>query len=132
MNWVHAVSLTGPRQQRARRRAAGPSPVSLCQLRQPADRLGRRQQVRDQGSAVAPALAMSAARRHWHCDGTDPLPTGAEALDEPFSTFSSWFLRITCDRCGKDGLLPPRKPECGCTRHLGCELRNRPFGFFDG
>ena len=73
--------------------------------RQPADRLGRRQQVRDQGSAVAPALPMEPARRHWHCDGTDPLPTGAEALDEPFSTFLSWFLRITCDRCGKDGLL---------------------------
>jgi len=25
-----------------------------------------------------------------------------EALDEPFSAFPSWYLRITCDRCGKD------------------------------
>ena len=24
-----------------------------------------------------------------------------EALDEPFSAFPSWFLRIECDRCGK-------------------------------
>jgi hypothetical protein len=22
-------------------------------------------------------------------------------LNEPFSAFPSWFLRITCDRCGK-------------------------------
>jgi hypothetical protein len=40
-------------------------------------------------------------RRHWFSYGTDPLPTGAEALDEPFSAFPSWFLRIECDRCGK-------------------------------
>jgi hypothetical protein len=29
------------------------------------------------------------------------LPTPAEALGEPFRAFPSWFLRITCDRCGK-------------------------------
>jgi hypothetical protein len=40
-------------------------------------------------------------RRHWLSYGTDPLPSGAEALDEPFSAFPSWFLRIECDRCGK-------------------------------
>ena len=39
---------------------------------------------------------------HWRSYGNDPLPTAAEALDEPFSAFPSWFLRITCDRCGKD------------------------------
>ena len=33
--------------------------------------------------------------------GNDPLPSGAEALDEPFSAFPSWFLRVECDRCGK-------------------------------
>ena len=27
------------------------------------------------------------------------------ALDEPFSAFPSWFLRITCDRCGKDRMV---------------------------
>ena len=37
--------------------------------------------------------------------GDAPLPTGAEALDEPFSAFPSWFMRITCDRCGKDRML---------------------------
>ena len=36
------------------------------------------------------------------------MPTGAEALDEPFSAFSSWFLRITCDRCGKDRMISER------------------------
>ena len=43
--------------------------------------------------------------RHWRSYGTDPLPTGSEALDEPFRAFPSWFLRITCDRCGKDRML---------------------------
>ena len=39
--------------------------------------------------------------RHWRTYGNDPLPTGAEALDEPFAAFPSWFMRVTCDRCGK-------------------------------
>jgi hypothetical protein len=39
--------------------------------------------------------------RHWRTYGDYPLPTGAEALDESFAAFPSWFLRITCDRCGK-------------------------------
>ena len=39
--------------------------------------------------------------RYWRTYGNDKLPTGAEALDEPFGAFPSWFLRITCDRCGK-------------------------------
>jgi hypothetical protein len=40
-------------------------------------------------------------RRHWRSAGTEALPTGAEALDESFAAFPSWFLRIECDRCGK-------------------------------
>jgi hypothetical protein len=47
------------------------------------------------------ALASGPTRRHWRSYGDAPLPTPAEALDEPFSAFPSWFLRITCDRCGK-------------------------------
>ena len=39
--------------------------------------------------------------RHWRSYGTEPLPSGGEALDEPFSAFPTWFMRITCDRCGK-------------------------------
>jgi hypothetical protein len=39
--------------------------------------------------------------RHWRSYGNDPLPTGIEALDEPFNAFPSWFLRIECDRCSK-------------------------------
>jgi hypothetical protein len=40
-------------------------------------------------------------RRYWRRHGTGPLPSSVEALDEPFNAFPSWFLRITCDRCGK-------------------------------
>jgi hypothetical protein len=40
-------------------------------------------------------------QRHWRSYGTDPLPTPAEDLAEPFAAFQSWFLRIECDRCGK-------------------------------
>jgi hypothetical protein len=40
--------------------------------------------------------------RHWRSYGDDPLPSGREALDEPFRAFPSWYMRITCDRCGKD------------------------------
>jgi hypothetical protein len=29
------------------------------------------------------------------------LPTGEEAVDQPFNAFPSWFLRVECDRCGK-------------------------------
>jgi hypothetical protein len=43
--------------------------------------------------------------RHWRSYGTDPLPSPAEALDQPFRAFPSWFLKITCDRCGKDRML---------------------------
>jgi len=50
---------------------------------------------------VATMTTRRAPRRHWFSYGTDPLPTGTEALDEPFSAFPSWFLRIECDRCGE-------------------------------
>jgi hypothetical protein len=43
--------------------------------------------------------------RHWRSYGTDPLPTPAEALAEPFRAFPSWFMRVTCDRCGKDRMV---------------------------
>ena len=39
--------------------------------------------------------------RHWRTYGDYPLPSGIEARGEPFNAFPSWFLRITCDRCGK-------------------------------
>ena len=44
---------------------------------------------------------MTPPARHWRPHGTDPLPTPAEALQQPFSAFPSWFLLIECDRCGK-------------------------------
>jgi hypothetical protein len=39
-------------------------------------------------------------QRHWRNYGNDPLPSGAKALNEPFAAFPSWFMRISCDRCG--------------------------------
>ena len=45
-------------------------------------------------------------KRHWRTYGNNyPLPTGAEALDEPFAAFPSWFMRVTCERCGKERMF---------------------------
>ena len=68
-------------------------------------------------------------RRHWRSYGDEPLPTGTEALDEPFRAFPSWFMRITCDRCGKDRMLneahmkrsdAPIRDIIAGMRHDGC------------
>ena len=39
-------------------------------------------------------------QRHWRSYGNDPLPTPAEALDQPLRAFPNWFLRVECVRCG--------------------------------
>jgi hypothetical protein len=44
-------------------------------------------------------------KRHWRSYGNDPLPSGEQALDEPLRAFPSWFLRIVCDRWGKDRMI---------------------------
>jgi hypothetical protein len=44
-------------------------------------------------------------QRHSRSYGTDPLPMAAEAMSEPFRAFPSWFMRVTCDRCGKDRMI---------------------------
>jgi hypothetical protein len=49
--------------------------------------------------------ARPAPRRHWRIYGNDPLPSGAGALDEPLRAFPSWFLRIVCERCGKERMV---------------------------
>ena len=36
----------------------------------------------------------------WPPDGTDPLPTRAEALALPLQAFPGWFVCIQCERCG--------------------------------
>ena len=54
-------------------------------------------------------------KRHWRSYGDDPLPSGKEALGEPLSAFPSWFLRIECDRCGKE-----RKRKPMATYRIGC------------
>jgi hypothetical protein len=83
--------------------------------------------------------------RHWRSYGTDPLPTGREAMDEPFRAFPSWFLRIECDRCGKERMLNEVHAPGASARHaaapsashcaavlpnLNCRLRTalRHFG----
>jgi hypothetical protein len=43
--------------------------------------------------------------RHWRSYGDDKLPTGAEAMGEPFAAFPSWFMRIECDCCGNVRML---------------------------
>jgi hypothetical protein len=43
--------------------------------------------------------------RHWRSYGDAPLPSGPEALDEPLAAFPSWYLRIVCDRCGKEHMV---------------------------
>lgn len=39
--------------------------------------------------------SLTLPKRHWRSYGNAPLPTGQEAMDEPFAAFPSWFLRIT-------------------------------------
>ena len=67
--------------------------------------------------------------RHWRRHGTGPLPTGAEALDEPFDAFPSWFLRVTCARCGQERMVNqvhaaksdlPLRDILAKMRHDGC------------
>ena len=43
----------------------------------------------------------------WLCYyyGDYPLPSPSEALAAPLRSFPSWYLRVTCDRCGKERLL---------------------------
>jgi hypothetical protein len=43
-------------------------------------------------------------QRHWRSYGSDP-PSGAEALDQPFAAFPSWFMQVTCDRCGQQRMF---------------------------
>ena len=43
--------------------------------------------------------------RHRRRHGAGPLPSSAEALNEPFNAFPSWFLRITCARCGQERMV---------------------------
>jgi hypothetical protein len=44
-------------------------------------------------------------KRHWRSYGDHPLPTGEQALDEPLRAFPSWFLRIVCERCGRERMV---------------------------
>ena len=103
---------------------------------------GRQVAIGPARRAIAPGclgmIARLVPKRHWRSYDTDPLPTGREALDEPVRAFPSWFLRITCDRCGKDRMLSmthtPRRdmpirditsPACATTAAGGTADRHR-------
>jgi hypothetical protein len=58
-----------------------------------------------QAGARRSMTARPVPKRHWCSYGTDPLPTGEQALAEPLRAVPSWFLRIVCDRCGKERLI---------------------------
>ena len=62
----------------------------------------------DRDGCVASAANRSRATRDatippLRSYGTDALPTPAEAMQQPFGAFPSWF--IECDRCGKITIL---------------------------
>ena len=59
--------------------------------------------------------ARSVPARHFRSYGTDQLPTPHEALQQPMRAFPSWFLRITCDRCGERNSNAK-----GTTAYRGC------------
>jgi hypothetical protein len=72
---------------------------------------------------------MRVLKRHWRSYGNDPLPTPAEAMEEPFAAFPSWFLRIECERCGKVRMVneararwrtSPLRDVLARMRHGGC------------
>lgn len=61
------------------------------------------------GEGPAAVSGSSVPIRHWRSYGKDPLPTGAEALKEPFNAFPSCFLLVECGRCGKVQLSSTRR-----------------------
>ena len=65
-----------------------------------------RDEAQDRRTTEEAVTARPIPKRHWRSYGDDPLPTAREALDEPLPAFPSWFMRITCDRCGKDAFEP--------------------------
>jgi hypothetical protein len=86
--------------------------------------------AREMGARASPMIARRPIpKRHWRSYDDAPLPTGAEALDEPFSAFPSWFMRITCERCGQERMFSKThaaqrdmllRDIIAKTRHDGC------------
>jgi hypothetical protein len=75
--------------------------------------------------------------RHWWTYGNNhPLPTDAEALDEPFAAFPSWFMRVSA-QCGRERMFNevhmrqramPIHDIIDKMRHDGCGGRGREGG----
>src|SRR6476659_1706091 len=57
-------------------------------------------------SCAGPRMtAQPSPTRHGAATAPTRLPSGAEALDESFRAFPSWFMRITCDGCGQERMF---------------------------
>jgi hypothetical protein len=83
----------------------------------------------------------SVPKRHWRSYGDAPLPTGAVDRDEPFAAFPSWFMRITCERCGQERIFSEThsaqrdmliRDIIAKMRHDGCGGRARRVGLLTG
>ena len=87
--------------------------------RRPAALTGRRARkpVVVMGRPAMKARTVSA--RHWRSYGDHPLLFGEEALDEPLRAFPSWFLRVVCDRCGKERMVNEAHMAQGEMRNSG-------------
>ena len=89
--------------------AAAKQPVTVIIRREAGEALRATRRRRNQTPIRRAALGhhdrQKVPARHWRCYGDHTLPTGAEALEEPFRAFQSWFLRVTFDRCGKERLF---------------------------
>ena len=82
------------------------------------------------GANPAPMTRTPVPVRHRRTYGDYPLPTGAEALDEPFAAFPSWFLRIgmaiaAAARCRWSIRRITRGPPCRSARSSpGCTTKD--------
>ena len=95
------------------------------------------------GNSRAGPRAMTGRKpeRYLRNYGDDPLPAGAEAIDELFAAFPSWLMRIRCDRCGKDRNLVEThfdqrnmllRDIIKRMRHDGCDGRAGKVGLLTG
>ena len=89
----HREEAEGAIRRRARSDAGGAPPARRCRHRT----LARTGAPGRQGLSVTP-------QRHWRSYGSDPLPSGPDALDEPLA-LSLMVLADHCDRCGKVRML---------------------------
>jgi hypothetical protein len=62
---------------------------------------------------------MKRPARFWKSYGDDLLPSPAEALAAPLSAFPSWFIRMECERCGRERYATEVHLRTGTTLRCG-------------